>query len=237
MFETRAAGEELIDRPDAETGLILKSHRFMRLVNRFLGGTSAVRDFVRYAAARHEPNTSLRILDIGSGSGDIPLALLAWADKHNLDLSFTCLDREPRAMEYSRERIRQMENGRLRQVQADILEYAPEEAFDYAIGSLFFHHLTDTEILQLIQRLRMYAKKGVFINDLHRGRLNYLGCLLISPLLGREVLHDALLSIRKGFRSKDLQALLEQVEDAAVTIERRFFGRITALIEWNGGSE
>ena len=36
---------------------------------------------------------------------------------------------------------------------------------------------------------------------------------------------------------QELRELLEQVEDASVIVKKRFFGRITARIEWNGGSE
>jgi hypothetical protein len=56
---------------------------------------------------------------------------------------------------------------------------------------------------------------------------------LITPFISKEVKHDALTSIQKGFKKNDLKALL-MLPDSSVTVTTHPWGRITALLEFKG---
>jgi hypothetical protein len=47
------------------------------------------------------------------------------------------------------------------------------------------------------------------------------------------VRHDALISIRKGFREKEFKAFLS-LQDSSLRVQTRSWGRITALMEFKG---
>ena len=69
------------------------------LVNRFLGGVRAVlKDFVPISVEQ-PAGTSLRVLDVGCGSADIPEAIARWADASQRAVSVFALDRDAAAIE------------------------------------------------------------------------------------------------------------------------------------------
>ena len=93
-----------------------------------------------------------------------------------------------------------------------------DASFDFAISSLFFHHLTDEQIVIALREMNRVARRGVFVIDLHRHPAAYflykLFCTAfrISPL----VRQDGALSIRKGFRVDDLRLLAPASEISRV---------------------
>lgn len=229
MFEDRLTQAELIDEPDCRSETIRRSHAFMRFVNRYFGGTSAVKNFIRCAARTHGPDRPLHILDIGSGSCDIPLSLLKWARRRHLDITFTCIEKTAAALPSGAD----FQNLPIRFVHSDIFDYVPDRVFDCAVASMFLHHLSHKQIDQLVRRLAPCIRSGIFINDLHRTAWTYGCCLAISPFLPGDVRHDALTSIRKGFRRDDF-GKVQALSEHRVSVAVRPWGRITAWIELKG---
>jgi len=234
---------EFLDAPDAADRLVAHSHGYMRWVNRYWGGTRAVCRLVAEELA-HKPNAAgapagrpLRVLDLGSGSADIPLVVSRWARTRGRIVEFTCLERSPHAVRIAQERVARAADPHVHILEADALEYQPDKPYDWAVGSMFFHHLTDAQILALVAHLRGFVRRGVFLNDLRRSALTYAGCLMTAPLLSAGVRHDALLSIRRGFRPKELENLLGAVEGAAVSVAAAWFGRVTATIRFQHRGE
>lgn len=236
MFKVRATQEEWLDLPDSDDVMVLRSHAFMRMVNRCFGGRRIVRNFLWEQILEHRPDRMIRILDIGSGSCDIPLALYAWARRRGIALQLLCVEKDQRAFAEGLGAIEKRQVTGIRAYHGDIFEYEPTEIFDYVIGSMFFHHLTNRQILKLIRRLRTYVRRGVFINDLCRSRFTYAGACLLGVGADPRVRHDALLSIRKGFVREELLTLLGQVEDSTVSVRNHRFGRITAWVEFQRGT-
>ncbi len=79
MLDSRATSEEFLDQPDCSEALALASYKFMEMVNRRFGGIRVVRKFLETETTQHHNGIPLRILDIGSGSCDIPLEISRWA--------------------------------------------------------------------------------------------------------------------------------------------------------------
>ncbi len=233
MFETRANGPEFLDSVDCDPQLAYTSFRFMRLVNRFAGGTQAVRNFLAGELCQYDLNRPIRILDIGSGTCDIPLAITKWAQKNSHRIEFTCIEINETALKMAAENIRKSNCDSIELKNEDILEFHPQQSFDYAIGSMFFHHFKDDQILEIVEKLRSYVLRGVLINDLRRSFTNYMICLLLVWPLSRGMRHDALISIRKGFRPNELRRLLNRIGNAGVTVKVQSFSRLTATIRFD----
>src|SRR5450759_1205518 len=92
VFDPRATATEFLDRPDCDPTLAAASYRFMETVNCYFGGIRTVRRFLAAETAGRHAGAPLRILDIGSGSCDIPLAVSWWAHAYDIPLHFTCLE-------------------------------------------------------------------------------------------------------------------------------------------------
>ena len=232
MFRERARGSEFLDRPDADPRLVEQSYRFMKVVNRIGGGTRVVRRFLARELSKSENGGIATVLDIGAGDCDIPLAVTRWTNKRGHEVQFTCLDHDPKAVELSQSRIAHCHCNTVQAVQADVFTYQPADKFDYAIGSMTFHHFTDDEIGRLIAHLRGFVRKAVLINDLHRCLANYLACYVLALPVAPEIRHDGLLSIRRGFKPRELAHSLAK-HDPAATVRRMWFCRVAGIVRFD----
>jgi 2-polyprenyl-3-methyl-5-hydroxy-6-metoxy-1,4-benzoquinol methylase len=237
MFERRAETLEVLDGPGCDDAFAERSYRFMRRVNRFLGGCRVVQRFLETEASRSPQARALRVLDIGSGICDIPLAMVRQAKRRGVEMQFTCLDVLPQAARIARRNIESRGEPNVRFLQEDVFAHEPEEPYDCAIGSMFFHHLRDSEILKLIGRLRGYVRRSVLINDLQRSVFHYLGAVLLRAAASSDLLKDATLSVQRGFRVEELRSLLCDLESVSVYVDRAWFCRVFAIVRFNSGGD
>ena len=92
----RRSGPELLDlSPESYT---FEEHegslRELRLVNRYLGDVRAIlKHLATIAAARGRDR--LTVLDVGTGSADIPAAIDGWARKRGMNVFITAVDVNP----------------------------------------------------------------------------------------------------------------------------------------------
>jgi SAM-dependent methyltransferase len=237
MFDQRATAEELIDLPDCSPELAADSYRFMEIVNSWFGGTRIVRRFVAAAAAEPRINGPMRILDIGSGSCDIPLSLSLWARAQRIPLQITCLETGSRAVAIARARLEQARDPAVQLLQQDVFFHRPPEPYDLAVASMCFHHFSDERICELVQRLRAFVRGGLLINDLRRSLPGLAGAGLLLALRKAPagVRHDALLSIRRGFKADELRSLLRRLTGVSVRVTNERWFRIAAAINFLPG--
>jgi len=233
MLDQRATEPELLDRRDIDAREVSRSLRFCAMVNRLLGGTKVVRKFLEAELALAPANRLLRVLDIGSGDASIALAVSRWAARRGRNVEFVCLEHNPHAARVARQAVLAANDSRVQVVEGDILTHQPDEPYDCAIGSLFFHHLADEEILALLERLRTFVRRSVLVNDLKRCAVCYCGAAAISLLFSPAVRHDALLSIRRGFRPGKLLRLLGRMKSVSVSVTRYWFCRLAGVIRFD----
>jgi 2-polyprenyl-3-methyl-5-hydroxy-6-metoxy-1,4-benzoquinol methylase len=106
----------------------------------------------------------------------------------------------------------------------DYADLAPER-WDFIVSSLVTHHMTDAERLAFLRFMERHARRGWFVNDLHRHALAYYGFPLLARLLGvhRIVRQDGQLSIARSFRPQEWQSMLEEAGLADTARVRRTF--------------
>ncbi len=238
MFDARATATEFLDQPDCDPALAAASYRFMETVNCHFGGIRIVRRFLAAETVGRHTGAPLRILDIGSGSCDIPLAVSRWARAYGISLHFTCLEMAGHAVDIARGQLARASDPAVRLLQEDAFTHQPAEPYDCAVASMCFHHFSNAQILTLLPRLRGFVINSVLINDLRRSRLASLAVRLLLSGTGATagVRHDALLSVRRGFTISELSTLLRRLDSVAVSVEPARWFRIAAIIRFKPGA-
>jgi hypothetical protein len=235
MFEARATESELLDQPEFDPGLAIASYRFMERVNVLFGGIRVVRRFLAAETKGRRAATPLRLLDIGSGSCDIPLAISRWARARDIPVHITCLEMADPAAALARSKLARSGDKQVDLLQEDVFTHQPRAPYDYAISSMCFHHFSDEQIMTLLVKLRGFVRRGVLINDLRRSPWAFWAVTLLLVGAPAGVRHDARLSIRRGFKVQEMKNVLAQLAATEVSVEPAPWFRIAAVIRFKSG--
>ena len=195
-MKERSRQFEILDDPATSAADIRASLDFMVGVNQWWGGAASVVDFFE----RQKTPDSFSVLDLGTGSGDIPYRLAQWARRKSKNISITALDVNPHCLDYARRRYFSPD---IRFLNHSAFDMASLGRFDYITSSLFFHHLSEEEIIRLLGLMKEQCRLGFVVNDLYRGHRSHWGAFFLSLFSGKTVSHDAKLSVLRAFKEKD----------------------------------
>lgn len=201
-FSKRNDLQELMDDPGADPAEIEGTVEGLARVNTLLGGYGPSIEGVERLAG---DSKTLSILDVGTGCADTPRRLVEWASWRGIDVFVKGIDLSPVIAEYGRKRCVAYRNI---EVQArDIFEMDDEERFDVVHAALMLHHLSDDDIVGVLEKMFSMSRLGVVINDLHRHRLGYYGSRIILPFISRNhfVRHDGPVSVLRAFTRHELE--------------------------------
>ena len=83
--------------------------------------------------------------------------------------------------------------------------------YDVVLATLFLHHFSDRQLIEIFKSLKKQARIGIVVNDLHRHPLAYYSIKLLTVFFSKSsmVKYDAPLSVLRGFSKKELKAILE----------------------------
>jgi SAM-dependent methyltransferase len=172
----------------------------------------------------------LRVLDIATGAGDVPIGLAQRARRADVRLQVDGCDISPVALEYARQHAAQVEVA-VRFFALDALRDALPANYDVLISSLFLHHLSDGEAERLLARLGQAARRLVVINDLQRTPVGLLMAYLGTRLLTRsDVVHtDGERSVRAAFTLDEARTLAARAGLHNAVIARRWPRRFVLI--------
>jgi len=180
----------------------------IRWFNRYCGGARALLTHLDRLIEQDGPASSLSLLDVATGSADLPLRIVRWAARRGLDVRIAALDRHPEVLRFARAETRTFPQVGL--IQADARDLPVRRAScDYALSSLFLHQLDEAAGAALLRRLLEVSKRAVLINDLVRHALHYAGAWTLARCLTRNPItrNDAPASVRNAYTVKELREL------------------------------
>lgn len=197
---------ELMDDPDCDPALLDATLRRFETINRLVAAWGAVyrKHLGPYLSGLGRP---ARVLDLGSGGGDLVVRLAALARRDGLDVTWTGADPDPRAHAIARARA------------GDGVSFACADAatlvgaghrFDAVISNHVLHHLDDG-LVPFVTESRRLSSGIVLHGDIARGRLAYgLYAVGITPFAPGTLLRtDGLRSIRRSFTPDELRSALD----------------------------
>jgi len=160
-FKHRSYDAELMDDFSIGGEELDQTLAELRLVNRYLGGLSATLAALA-PELRKNLARSYRILDIGTGSADIPEGIARWARTHHIQVEIIAMDINPYTCAYARHRVADFPE--IKVVAADVFHLPfPDGAFDYTHAAMTLHHFTQEECVELLKIMHAKATHGLIV--------------------------------------------------------------------------
>jgi 2-polyprenyl-3-methyl-5-hydroxy-6-metoxy-1,4-benzoquinol methylase len=219
---------ELMDRPQPVSPELEADLRNLRALNRYFGSYGLVRHFLRRWI---RPNDTLRLLDLATGSGDIPRLAVDFARKVGATVTIDAVDFQTSTVAIARGLSCAYPDVEYHC--ADIRRFGEPAAYDIVFCSLALHHFSEADAVDLLGRCRNLSRRYVLIADLRRGWLATFGVDLITRFVFREPMtrHDALVSAARAFSFRELHDLARAAGWKRFGHRRFFFARQAIWLE------
>ncbi len=206
VLKERSSRSEILDclseevSPDELRGNL----RDIRRANRFFGGTKPVLNVVSRIERERAPCT---LLDIATGSADIPAAIVQHAERTGWDLRVVATDIQPDVLAVARA-AELPDRLVVERADARNLPY-PSDSFDIVTLSLALHHFQPNEALMVLSEMRRVGRRALVVNDLSRSQTGYVAAWLFANLATRNRLtrHDAPLSVLRAYTQREALSL------------------------------
>jgi 2-polyprenyl-3-methyl-5-hydroxy-6-metoxy-1,4-benzoquinol methylase len=195
------AEPELMDRPQPVSAELERDLKNLRQLNRWFGSHRLVRHFVRRWI---KPGDNTRIIDLATGSGDIPRLIVDLARKMGANVEIDALDQQSATLEIARGLSG--DYPEISFVEANTLQFEPPDRYDIVLCSLVLHHFSDEDTVCVLQRCRELSQKFVLVSDLRRSWLATIGVKVLTALIFRAPMtrYDARLSVARAFSFAEL---------------------------------
>lgn len=198
---------EMMDRPQPVSPELERDLRNIRVLNRYCGSYRFVSRFVRRWI---KPGERVRLIDLATGSGDIPRLIVDRVRKIGAKVEIDALDRQSPTLEIARGLSTAYPE--ISYIEADILEWRPKEPYDIVFCLLALHHFSNRDAVRVLRRCCELSRKFVLVSDLRRGWLAKVGAYLLTALIFREPMtrHDARVSVARAFSFDEMADLAHQ---------------------------
>ncbi|MGH7475908.1 MAG: methyltransferase domain-containing protein [Longimicrobiales bacterium] len=218
-------GVELLDAACHDHAELAQSLGQLAAVNRWLGGRRALLRRLRQLAGRL---TSMTVVDVGTGSADIPRELVRLARTQATQIQVIALDRHPQTVDIARNRCHDFPEIAVGVADACALPL-PSRSVDFALLSLTLHHLDGTAQCAALRELARVSRRALLVGELERSRPAYAGARLLAATLWRSnrlTRHDGPVSVLRSFTPAELAALAQRAGLGGVRVTRHPFFRL-----------
>lgn len=202
-FRRRAGAPELMDADDLDPATYAALIADLARVNTITIARPPTLAWLKKATRGID---SFSLVDIGFGHGDMLRAIAGWARDNGKTARLVGVDLNPRSAPVAQAATDPLLGISYSTGDAADLDFAP----DFIVSSLVAHHMSDAELVGFLRWMEGTAKRGWFINDLHRHPVAWAGFRLLAGALGWHAIvrHDGALSVRRAFIRADWDRLL-----------------------------
>lgn len=215
----RSYKKELLDRDDIPFTDIRQNMKELNTINSFLGGHKITIAGILALVSQNQPGKTVTVCEIGCGGGDNLKAIQDHFNKINRPANFIGIDIKPECIAFAEKQYPQLQ---AHWITADYKQAGlPGMKPDIIFASLFCHHFTEEEIIQMLLWMKENASLGFFINDLHRHPLAYYSIKWITALFSGSYLvkNDAPLSVARGFKKEEWKKIFHRAGIKHFTIQ------------------
>ncbi len=216
----RSREEEWMDGPDVTPAQMQACLHDLAQVNTVTLGRRPTLNWLARATRGWRGGRGFTLIDVGAGEGDMLRAIARWADFSSYWPQLTGYDLNARCTQAARSATDP--TLCIDYVVGDAM--ATSVPVDFIICALVTHHMDDDAIVPFLVWMERTAKRGWFINDLHRNWFAYHGFALLSAVARWHpfVRHDGPLSVARAFRKRDWEELLARAGITHAKVVWRF---------------
>lgn len=218
-FSQRSFEKELMDDLECSGEELEQTLKELKTINKWLGGNDVTTSGLEKIFLAH-PQEEYGIADIGCGGGDMMRVMHDWSKEKKIKTHFQGIDANPNIIDLAKIRLADLKNVTLT-VQNIFSPEFLESKVDVCTCTLFTHHFTDAELVQLLKGLKSKSKLGIVINDLHRNPIAYYSIKLLTKVFSKSAMvqNDGPLSVLRAFSRKDWQRILPKagIQDFQLT--------------------
>ena len=197
---------EFLDSQDVGIQDLHRNLRDIRRINALLGWRAyTVRNVERLV--RKQELRSFSLLDLASGSADMPLAIASWSKRSGIHSTIVATDISPDIVAAARIQAAGEPMVQIEQQDALNLPY-PTRAFDIVLCTLALHHFDPEAAVNLLRGMSRVGNV-VVVADVVRSPLAYIGAILLTRGLWMHPMtqHDAPVSVRRAYTATELREL------------------------------
>jgi len=220
-LDARLREPEWMDEAGVDPAALDRSLRFIRRINSLLRYTRATLSHLDRFSRTWQADEPITVLDVATGSADIPRAIAQWATQRRFNVRVTGLDRHAETARLAREQAH--DNAGITIVRGDAMQLPfADGSFDYVITSMFLHHLDDADVVRVLREMDRVARRGIIAADLLRHRRAYAWITLFTLCANPMVRHDARVSVAQAFTRTEVLALRDQAALNYTNYSRHF---------------
>lgn len=220
---------EVMDQPDLDEQRHVEALRGLARINVVSASAGILWPAIAKLARASMP-APLRVLDIATGAGDVPIRLARRARRAGLPMSISGCDISPTAIAFATERARAAD-APVRFFRLDLFAEPIPEPVDVVTCSLFLHHLDEPKAELLLRKMAASAR-CVLVNDLARSRRGLWLAHAATRLLSRSpvVRIDGPRSVVAAYTPAEALELARRAGMQNATVSRRWPCRY--LLSW-----
>jgi SAM-dependent methyltransferase len=230
-LSTRCRQPELMDQPGLDAAQHAHALDGLARINRLSRSDAILWPAIEHLA-RSAGGSPIRVLDVASGGGDVPIALAKRALRSGLNVRVEGCDVSLEAVRYARRQAEQSGLS-LRFFNLDVLNEPIPLGYDVVTCSLFLHHLTEADACSFLRKAAGATGRLILVNDLVRGPIGYLLAWSACRLLSRSpvVRYDGPVSVAGAFSLAEVRELAKSAGLEGVSLTRRWPRRF--LLSWS----
>ena len=200
-------------------------------INQLLGGNQLTLRGVQELIKNISKTTTITIVDVGCGNGDMLRNLADYGLKNNLDFQLIGIDANNFTVNHAQQLSRNYPNISY-QCEDIFDENFAKLKYDIVLCTLTLHHFKDNEIIQLLNVFNANSNIGIVINDLQRSAIAYrlFQALCFAFRLNDMSREDGLISILRGFKKVELINISEKLKFSNYKIQWKWAFRYQWII-------
>jgi len=195
---------EIMDRPQPVTAELERDLKNLRDLNRWFGSYALISMFL---SRWIKPGARMRIVDLATGSCDIPRLVAEYGRKIGAELEIDILDRQSSTLEIAK--TLSARYPEINFIEGSLLDWRATEPYDLVLCTLVLHHFSNEDAVRVLERCRKLSRKFVLVSDLRRGPFLTAGVWFLTEFVFREPMtkYDGRLSAARAFSFSALKQL------------------------------
>lgn len=198
---------ELMDVQERVTPEFERDLLQLRRLNRYFGSYRLIRCFLK---AWMKGDRSYRLLDLATGSGDIPRLIVDWARARKIPVRIDAVDANPAAIEIARGLSGNYPE--ITFIKGDARTYIDAQTYDIVCCSLALHHFSEQDAVKVLRQMVSLSHDRVLVADLERNYFTWLCVRFVTATVFRDPMtkNDGRASVQRAFSCAELAELAQR---------------------------